>query len=179
MHSTGRPAARRGQPNHSGFTLVELMVVIGISATLLALATLGFQRMSQKYQIESQVKQMLADIDNIRMAAQTSKRNYAVTLNPNSYAFYSYSSEGDAQGTQVGATQTVKYQIQQFSPPGTFASFNNTQVCIDARGCLSSPGTPYYIAVAPGTSGPAVNAVALQTAKSNVGCIQGGSCVLQ
>jgi len=164
--------------------MVELVVVLGISGVLLSLATLGFRSMNDNYRIESQVKQMQSDIDNLRMTAMTRKQNGALQLNPNGYSFVLYSSEGDTAGHVVKSlpSVSVQYPIQQFSA-GSYSAFNSTNnnnnLTIDSRGCLTTPAAPFYIAVAPGTGTPAVNALALQTAKTNVGSIQGGSCVLQ
>ena len=175
---TASDAVRRGA---RGFTLIEMVVVIGIASVLLALATLGFQSMNDKYKVESQVKQMQADIDNLRLTAMTTKQRCCVQLNPNSYTFLSYSSDSDPghppPGMQNGAV-ALQFPIQQFSN-GSYSDLTGTLLSIDARGCLTSPGAPYYIAVAPGVPGVQVNALALQTAKTNIGLIQGGSCVLQ
>ncbi|HJV66702.1 MAG TPA: prepilin-type N-terminal cleavage/methylation domain-containing protein [Geomonas sp.] len=160
-----------------GFTLLELVVVIGIMAVILSIATMAFNTMNRNRRIEAQVRQMQAEFDNVRLSAMTTKKNYAVLLNPTSYAFLSYSSEGDP-GTPAGQTQQVQFPIQQFSS-GSYRDFNATLLSIDARGCLTAPAAPLYIAVAPGISGPAVNALAVQTAKTNVGLLQGGNCVLQ
>lgn len=162
-----------------GLSLVEMVTVIGLMSILMAIVSLDFHSLNRNRGIESEAKQMQADFDNVRLSAMTTKKNYAIVLNPTSYAFLSYSSEGDP-GTPSGPATQLKLPIQQFTPAsGSYSAFSSTVLSIDARGCLTGAGAPLYIAVDPGVAGAAVNTVVVQTAKTNVGAIEGGSCVLK
>jgi len=57
----------------AGFTLIELIVVMTIIGTLLAMASLGFNSWQKKYNVEAQVKQMVQDINEYRVTAMTRK----------------------------------------------------------------------------------------------------------
>jgi len=49
-----------------GFSLMELMVVLAIFATLLSIATLDFNAMTKKAQIERQTRELFADLNQAR-----------------------------------------------------------------------------------------------------------------
>jgi prepilin-type N-terminal cleavage/methylation domain-containing protein len=160
-----------------GFTLVEMIIVVAIIGILLAIATLNFDLMGKKYNIESQVKQMLADFEDVRMASIQTKKQHAILLNPNGYVFLIYSSLNDPSGEQV-FTKTLKYQIQLMSA-GQYSAFSNTPLTISPLGYLTAPLPPLTIAVAPGLGNPYVNCLTLQDVKTNIGVIQGGNCVFR
>ncbi|MCM0083696.1 prepilin-type N-terminal cleavage/methylation domain-containing protein [Geomonas sp. Red32] len=165
-----------------GFTLLELVIVITIASALLAIVTMNFNSMTKKYQIESQVKQMQADFDNIRLKAVTTKKKYTVVVNPGGYLFRCYSSDADTVGV-VTESKTVKYPMQQYlsGGSGSYDTLSDYVLTFDTRGCMSclTGSDPFYLAVSPTVNGPSVNVVAVQTAKTNVGIIQGGTCVLK
>lgn len=85
-----------------GFSLIELIVTIGIISILLSLATLNFNRWTQKQNIEKEVKQMYADMMSMRQQALVTGMNHDVQFpNSKSISFRRYSSEGDVTGLQV------------------------------------------------------------------------------
>ncbi|MDR3580927.1 MAG: type II secretion system protein [Oryzomonas sp.] len=177
-HAQERLVKDGGKPaGIDGFSLIELLVVIAVISILAALVALDFHSWTTKSNIDSQVKQTAADIENARMSAQMTKPyKYAMVLNPNGYTFISYSSAGDP-GTQAGST-SLHYSIQQFSG-GTYSPLNNSTLLFSSLGLLSSPASPVVIAITPGQGNSAVNCISIQTFKSNIGQIQGGSCVSQ
>lgn len=75
-----------------GFTLLELLVVVAIVVTVLAIATLSFMRMNQKYRVESSVKEIYstlmqarsdAALTNIPSRVSVSAQNIAVLRDRN------------------------------------------------------------------------------------------------
>jgi prepilin-type N-terminal cleavage/methylation domain-containing protein len=160
--------------NERGLSLLELLTTIVIISVFLALGTLDFNAWQKKYAIEGQVKEMMVDLTDARLLAIQQKKRHTVVLNPTSYIFRRYSSEGDAVGTQV-FSKTLKYQIQQFSS-GTLTAFNNTTIAIDERGYTTNTMT---IAVGFGLATPALDCLTVHTARINMGKINGTSCVFQ
>lgn len=158
-----------------GFALTELIVVIAIIGTLAAIATINFGSWQKKYAIEAQVKEMLVDLTDARLLSIQTKKEHRVILNPTSMVFRRYSSEGDANGTQV-FSKTFKYPIQKFTS-GALSAFSNTAIDMDTRGYTSDLMT---IAVGVGMGGnPAYNCLGVHWARVNIGRINGNNCDFQ
>ena len=162
-HSIATSAVMEHQ---TGFTLIELIVVIFLIATLMAVAGLNFSNWRTKYKVEAQVKEMAADINELRLMAMTSKKKHSITLNANSYVFRSYSSDDEpiTSGTILtGGTHNVSYGLKS----GATTSFNNNRLEIDQQGLLvSSDDTIIYL---DRSDVAFLNCLTLQTARTNVG----------
>ncbi|BCS53483.1 Tfp pilus assembly protein FimT/FimU [Geobacter sp. SVR] len=158
--------------NARGFSLTELIVVIGLISTLVAISTISFNSWQKKYNIEAQVKEMLVDLDGVRLSAIQTKKQHTVVLNPTSYTVWRYSSEADLVGTQV-FSKSLKYPIQQFSK-GALSDFSNPKIAFDDRGYTTNLLT---IAVGAGLADPAYNCLGIHNARVNMGKITGDNCV--
>ena len=100
----------------TGFSLVELIVIIAIISTLLGLATLAFHDWLVKNNVEAQTRQMATDFSELRVRAMTTKQRHSITVNPGEYVFKSYSSadEPASAGTELpGGTHKVTYQLKK------------------------------------------------------------------
>ena len=72
-----------------GFTLVEMLVVVALIGTLLAISTLQFNQMSRKSGIEAQTRELLADLIRVRSQALFQKKSRSVTVSGGLFAAYS------------------------------------------------------------------------------------------
>ena len=118
----------------NGFTLVELIAVVAIIATILAISTLQFSQMTRKANIEAQTKMLYADLMGVRAQALLQKRDRLVTFGSTLFTIYS---SGSGLGTPV-LQRTLKYPIV---PAGTSVTF-------DTAGMVSwTPSTDQSIAV--------------------------------
>jgi prepilin-type N-terminal cleavage/methylation domain-containing protein len=156
--------------NSNGFALTELIVVISIVSILLAIATLDFSKWQKRYNIESQVKEMAADFTDVRLSAMKNKQRHQVTLNPNSYTFRAYSSEGDTTG-RIIKNKSVKFALTRTSG----ASLAGTTYVVTERGYVESV-LPPTIAVGLDFSDPSLNCVVISIGRVNTGKLNGTNC---
>lgn len=148
----------------NGFTLVELIVVIGVATTLLAISGLYFNGMYHKNRIERQMKEMYADLMGARTQALYQKTPRTVTLvSSTQYTVNPW--QQDAGGVST-LQKTVSYPIV-FNPAGAFT--------FDARGmasatlavCVEPSGNPGFV------DSILISATNVALGKRN----QGGDCV--
>lgn len=86
------PAAR-------GFTLVELLVALGIAAALIGLAPVAYERMREGAQYRDTVRTMLSDLRGARHAATTQGRDVVFSV--------------DLQGRRYGADGALRHEIPE------------------------------------------------------------------
>jgi prepilin-type N-terminal cleavage/methylation domain-containing protein len=126
---------------NKGFTLIELVLVLAIIGTLLAIAGISGTAMLNKYRVESQTKQMYADLMNARVGALSKNRKYFVTPTATQYTIYEDTNPGpDGDGVLQAASDN---RVMQVILNGTYAvtmtpaaSVVNT-INFDQRGLVS------------------------------------------
>jgi type IV fimbrial biogenesis protein FimT len=172
--------------SHTGFSLVELLVVIVLISTLLTVATLNFHDMQVKSNVESQVRNMATDINEIRLRALTMKQRHTIVLNKNSYTFQSYSTEempkcsgGVPAGVSIpGKPVTVVVNSLKKSSGSYYAgsclNIGGDTIEIDARGMLvGSPATVFIDY--PGKTA-SLDCLIIHTIRVNPGSTNGANC---
>ena len=68
-----------------GFTLIELMIVISISAILLAMAVLGYLAVVPTYRLKAAVSLVRGDLYAAKIRAVKNNRQYKVVFGTNTY----------------------------------------------------------------------------------------------
>lgn len=154
-----------------GFSLVELLAVIAITGTLLALATLNFGSYLRKSQVEAQVKELYADVQELRMKAAFTKRRHSVEFSAGQAVFRSYSSEADPSGSLLSTKRLP------FAVTANWAAPN--RIDFDTKGMMSDPANVKVICLA--TSENAVyDALIVTPVTTNIGKVtnRGAACAI-
>jgi prepilin-type N-terminal cleavage/methylation domain-containing protein len=101
--------------SESGVTLIELLVVVTIVGILITVSVIYFTGWIRDYNIESETKQLFADLSNAKTLAVSRNRAYFAVITANSYTIYEDTNDNDAYdaGTDlaIGPTKTPQYGL--------------------------------------------------------------------
>lgn len=167
---------KTGVWQESGFSLMELIVVLAIIGITLAMATMNFSKMEKKAQMEKETRQLFTDVNNARTQAMFSKKPSAIWLQPQSYVFKTYSSESEDPTVATNGNTVSTTSVTYMLTAANGSSFANTPVLFDVTGLTATPVT---IMVNPSGSGAAFDCVIIDLARTNMGNMQNGSCILK
>lgn len=150
-----------------GFSLVELIIVLAIMGTLMAIATHNWQQMQVKSGVESQIKTMHADLMEIRLQALYRKQPRSVVISGQQFKVYS---SMVITSTPL-ETKQLRYPIV-WNSAGTTLTF-------DAQGLMN--GNERTICILPTNDTLVVNDAAADSlvvsqARINLGKRTGGDC---
>ena len=106
---------------NSGFSIVELVVVVGIISILLTIASINYNRWQVKNNIERQTNEMYMEITEARQLALTTRQARGISFSANSLVFRRYTSDADLES---GAGVVVKTKSLRY-----FASFHTCIYC--------------------------------------------------
>lgn len=113
------------ESEQKGFSLVELIIVIGIISILLTMATLQFNEYTKKANIEAQTKMIYADLMNLRAQALFQKRGRSATITATVFSIYSSTETTSAAPI---SSRTLTYPVVY---SGTSTIMFNTQGLLD------------------------------------------------
>ncbi len=159
--------------DESGFSLVELVVIIAIMGILMTIATLNFNQWMVKNSVEAQVRQMASDFSQLRVKAFTLKQRHSITVNRDSYVFKSYSSENENEflGTVLtSGTKMVQFPLKKASG----AYYGGEVYEMDVRGMSSDKYTIFL--EHSNSASPALDCLTLHTLRINPGKKNGSNC---
>ncbi len=148
-----------------GFSLTELIIVLAIATTLMSVATIDYHQWQVKHNVESQVKVMVSDFNELRVRALTTKQRQSITLNKKNYIFKSYSSDDEplAAGTvTLPAIHGVNYALK--TDNSTFC--NGQTFEIDHRGIMVGVTGSIYLDA---NSSATLDCLRIQTVRINPG----------
>lgn len=160
--------------NKRGFTLVEVLIVITISAVLLTIATLSYRSMKNKSDQERQTRELHADISDIRLNAMQKKLRSALFLGPQQSIYRTYSSENESisDGKEISRTN-YRFELRKKSG----SSLNGLNIAtdrieFDSRGFTNISTT---LVVMPVTFSGGLDCIAVQTARTSIGRMENAS----
>ncbi len=128
----------------TGFTMIEVMIVIGIMAILAGIAIPGFSAWIPDYRLKSAVQDLYSNMQLAKMEAVKANNNRSISFGAGSYT----KADGTTvilseygSGTQYGqgnASQTV--DGEEF---GNFITYSGDTVTFNSRGMGNNSGYVY------------------------------------
>jgi prepilin-type N-terminal cleavage/methylation domain-containing protein len=174
-----------------GFSMIEILIVMAIMATVLGIVSLNFSTWLKKSNVENQAKEMMADLNGQRLQAmqtKTSRMAVFILLSSNirvTYRSYTGAEQLNPTPTTGTALATKKLTYPVYTDPALTASWsahNPNYLLFDATGVLNSqsfPNPPVYIYLASTGTGAAVDCLAISRTRMNLGQSNGTTCVYQ
>lgn len=156
--------------SYTGFTLVELMVVITIIAIVLSIAIMSFTQWNQKYTVESYTKEIYSTLMKARNDAANSNTQIRVTLAANQVSTH-HDTDGDAVVDAGEPTTTKPY-------PQFTIQFTASPVIFERRGITTNIQTIRITGYSPNAS-PGVDCIVVSQTRINMGRMTGGACAQQ
>lgn len=137
-----------------GYTLVEIAVTIAILGILVVLAISSFGELMEKYGVESETKQLYADLMEARGRAMQRNRYHFVRITETGYATYediSPAPDGNRQYDAGSDNQVVGVTVKHSITSSLAATGTADNVIFDRRGIAAGTGYVRF-SVASGSS---------------------------
>ncbi len=170
-----------------GFALTELITVMVILGILLSIVSLNFSSWQKKYYIENQAKEMMADLNDLRMRAIQTKSNHVAVLsaNPQLMTFRSYTSEEPVTlttGREV-FRKSLKYPVKRQKTGGSLDVCGDIGITprgftqdFQVGGTFQSNQT---LVILPVGSSASLDCLVISDARINLGQNNGTGCVFK
>lgn len=148
--------------NRAGFTLVELIVVIGIISIILGISTFEFVQYSRKSETEGQTRKLYGDLMEFRSSALFEKRSKAVKFTATTYSLYSTTTTTVAPVD----TRTIKRALTRN---------NSSDIVFDSRGMLPYGATDNQTICVTEENDAAVDSIVVSATRIQLGKREGGA----
>lgn len=89
-------------PGKAGFSLVEIMVVLGLLSILAAIAVPNFIDWLPKYRLKSATRDLYSNMQKARIGAIKSNKDWALVFDNNENKYYLCSDKGDDSWSETG-----------------------------------------------------------------------------
>ncbi|MCG6552514.1 MAG: type II secretion system GspH family protein [Candidatus Magnetominusculus sp. LBB02] len=147
----------------TGFSLIEIMVVMAIIGIIAGLLVYNLTGQKSKTNSEASVKQMYADLSEMRANALSQKNAFGIYLQAAATANYSFTSyglrsdsNGDASITDVGGFTAIRTTTLLPTAPLTVLNAI-TDITFDDKGFLSTAAPVEIYAPCPGCDSGSVS----------------------
>jgi type IV fimbrial biogenesis protein FimT len=142
----------KNKDTNTGFTFIELMVVVAIIALLLGMAVPAFFAWRPNYQLRRAAKDLYSNFQMVKMEAIKTNQTDTITFNPapaNNYQFtlsgvtrtVNLADYGD--GFQFGMGLATTAAPNEGGIAARPVTFNGSQTAFDSRGLVNELGYAY------------------------------------
>lgn len=160
----------RPAKEESGVTLTELLVAISIVAILTVALGFSFQGWMGNYKIESELKQMYADIMDAKTRAMTQNRVHSIVISAGNYAVYEDANDDNT------AELLLKTTPLQYNAEWT-GTDNPLVITFNTRGLTTSSAAISISILLPSGSNPDFDCILVYQSRVRMGQMSGGVCV--
>jgi prepilin-type N-terminal cleavage/methylation domain-containing protein len=158
----------------SGFSLIELIIIITVMGIVMGFATLAFHQWQLKSNVEGQVREMFSDLSEARVRAFHEKKLYRIVYQPSNYVLRSYSSENEPKSAGITvSSRNVNYGLTRKSGTDLTADITDYFVEFDTRGFASNNFT---VIINPLMAGTSLDCLVIFDTRVNMGKINGTTC---
>ena len=150
----------------SGFTLIEMVVVVAVISVLLAIATLKFSKLNEKYTVESNIKEIYSILMRARNSAANTNTPNVIVFTPNQLQT---GEDTNGDNNIDGASDSMNY-------PRFNINFSASPVVFDRRGLTNNIQT-IRITGFSAEANPIMDCIVISSTRINIGLMTGGTCV--
>ncbi len=162
--------------DQSGFTLIELVVVVVLIGIILSIVTLNFLRLNERYRVESNVKEIYSILMKARNDSSRTNIPQTAILNAGQLQIGpDVNGDGTIDGGPV-TTESLNFTLNcsNFTPPPP-TPCGGVTVTFDRRGLANSNQTMSITGFSSGTT-PAMDCIAISATRINIGIMNGANC---
>lgn len=164
---------------HSGFTLVELMVVIALIGILTAMAIMDLTQANSKYTVESYTREIHSILMKARNDAATTNVQQVITLAANQVQV-TQDDDGDGivEATDGNGAVDAGEPTTTTAYPRFAIQFAINPIIFDRRGMANAVvNQTLQITGYPANAQPGADCIVLSATRVNMGRWDGGQCV--
>jgi len=156
-----------------GFTLTEVVVVIGVFAILISFGVPAYSRWKSKHDVEADIHRLYSDLQFARMKAYSEKVVWGVSWSTSPFSGYQvkHDSNNDGDINDAAPTDTVASSVTLRNPVTPNVALASAS--FDGRGFCNNLLSFYIV----NSTGAAKDCVAVSSTRIELGKWNGANCI--